>query len=387
MELAGTEVPIVWRGRRASAFVPTSLAERNLELSIATLERTVRARADVEHAAEGMPEDFAALARLLLRSEGVASSYIEGIVAPVIDVVLAEQNAAGSQSPGSWIAANLAAVSEALDTAHAGPLSADLLRRWHRTLMTGSPTPSRFVGRFRNEQGWIGGTSPLDAHLVTPPPSFVEALIDDLIVFVDRTDVDPVAQAAISHAQFELIHPFGDGNGRVGRILIAWILTRRLALVTPPPVSTLIAADVGGYAAGLTTFRFGDHDRWVRWFADAVSGAGRKQLSLVAEVGRLRRSWRDRLPARRDDGRRLRSDATAWRVLELLPRLLVLTARQVASALDVPDKTAHAALSELVDAGILVAVTGTGTGRAGRPAHVYASMELLGLAGATPLRR
>ncbi|MCU1401003.1 MAG: uncharacterized protein JWN62_4112 [Acidimicrobiales bacterium] len=61
------------------------------------------------------------------------------------------------------------------------------------------------------------------------------ALIDDLVAFVNRDDIDPIAQAAISHAQFELIHPFGDGNGRVGRILIAWILTRRLALVTPPP--------------------------------------------------------------------------------------------------------------------------------------------------------
>src|SRR5664280_3657136 len=78
------------------------------------------------------------------------------------------------------------------------PLGVDTLCEWHRTLMTGSPTPGRYIGVIRNEQGWIGGTSPLDAHLVTPPPSELSALLDDLITYVNRGDIDPVAQAAIS---------------------------------------------------------------------------------------------------------------------------------------------------------------------------------------------
>jgi Fic family protein len=84
---------------------------------------------------------------------------------------------------------------------------------------------------------------------VTPPPNELSALLDDLIAYVNRDDVDPVAQAAVSHAQFEIIHPFGDGNGRVGRVLVAWVLTRRLALLVPPPVSVAIAADVAGSAS------------------------------------------------------------------------------------------------------------------------------------------
>lgn len=385
-EFAGVEVSIVWRGRRARAFVPTRLSDRDLSLSTATVVRTTRARADVEHAAERMPDDLEGLARLLLRSEGVASSYIEGIVAPVMEVVLAEENTTAEHTAGTWVAANLAAVTQALETAHDGPLSTEMLCEWHRTLMTGSPTPLRYVGSFRDEQGWIGGTSPLDAHLVTPPPDQVDALVDDLVAFVNRDDVDPIAQAAISHAQFEVIHPFGDGNGRVGRVLIAWILARRLALVTPPPVSTRIANDIGGYSAGLTLFRYGDHEQWVRWFAGAVSAAGREQQALVAAVGDLRRAWRERLAADRDGRRRLRSNATAWRVLEMLPRYLVLTSRQVAADLGVPDKTAHAALHELADAGILTAVSDDRMGRRGRPSHIYAAHELLGLAGSTPLR-
>ena len=386
MEPAGIEVPIVWRGRRAKAFVPSRLADRELELAPTTVAAAARAHSAVEHGAEAMPDDFVALARLLLRAEGVASSFIEGVTAPVVDVVVAELDDHGAPSAAAWVAANLAAVSEAIDEAHAGPLTVDSLCRWHRTLMTGSPTPARHVGALRSEQGWIGGTSPLDAHLVTPPPEEVPALIEDLVAYVNRDDVDPVAQAAIAHAQFEVIHPFADGNGRVGRVLIAWTLVRRLALVTPPPVSARIAADGGGYTSGLVLFRTGDHDAWVRWFTEAVSGAGRAQQELVASVERLQGEWKERLSAPRDGARRVRSDAAAWRTLDLLPRRLVLTGPVVASELGVPLKSANAALHELVDAGILVE-HGTLRGSArGRPSRLYASAELLGLTGSNPLR-
>lgn len=386
MEPAGVEVPIVWRGRRASAFVPARLADRDLTLDARTVAEAARAQAAVEHGAETMPEDFSAVARLLLRAEGVASSFIEGVTAPVVDIVLAEADESGAPSAAAWVAANLAAVTEAVDEAHAGPLTVESLCAWHRTLMTGNPTPAQHVGVLRTEQGWIGGTSPLDAHLVTPPPEEVPTLVEDLIPYVNREDVDPVSQAAIAHAQFEIIHPFAKGNGRVGRVLVAWILVRRLSLVTPPPVSARIAADLGGYGSGLVLYRTGDHNAWVRWFAQAVSGAGRAQQELVASVDRLQREWRERLAGPRADSRRVRSDAAAWRVLGLLPRHLVLTGPIVASELAIPLKSANAALGELVGAGILVEHgTARPSGR-GRPRRLYASAELLGLTGSNPLR-
>jgi Fic family protein len=382
---AGADVAILWRGRRATAFVPARLAERDLTLDADTVAGVARARAAVEHGAETMPDDYAALARLLLRAEGVASSFIEGVTAPVLDIVLAEAGDQPQPSAAAWVAANLAAVSEAIGEAHAGSLTVESLSRWHRT-MTGSPTPARHVGAVRTEQGWIGGTSPLDAHLVTPPAEEVPALLDDLVAYVNRDDVEPVSQAAIAHGQFEIIHPFADGNGRVGRVLIAWILVRRLSFVTPPPVSTRIAADVGGYGSGLVLFRLGDHNAWVRWFAEAVSGAGRAQQELVAAVEELQRTWRERLAAPRQGTRRLRSNAAAWRVLDLLPRHLVLTAPLVASELVIPLKSANAALRDLVGAEVLVEHgTVQPTGR-GRPSRLYTSPELLGLTGSNPLR-
>jgi Fic family protein len=211
-------------------------------------------------------------------------------------------------------------------------------------------------------------------------------LLDDLVDYVNRVDVDPVSQAAIAHAQFEGIHPFADGNGRVGRVLIAWILVRRLSLVTPPPVSTCIAADVGGYGSGLVFFRLGEHDRWVRWFADAVSGAGRRQQELVTAVGNLQSDWQERLRGPREGARRLRSNAAAWRVVHLVPRHLVLTAPLVAQELGVPPKTATAALRDLVSVDILAEYGTVPGGGGGRRRQLYVSPELLGLVGSNPLR-
>lgn len=366
--------------------MPARLAERDLTLDAPAVARAARAQAAVEHGAETMPKDYAALARLLLRAEGVASSFIEGVTAPVVDVVLAEADEGRERSAAAWVAANLAAVTEAINDAHDGVLTANVLCRWHRTLMTGSPTPAHHVGALRTEQGWIGGTSPLDAHLVTPPPADVPALVEDLVAYVNRGDVDPVSQAAIAHAQFEIIHPFADGNGRIGRVLVAWILVRRLSLVTAPPVSTCIAADVGGYVSGLVLFRTGDHNAWVRWFADAVSGAGRAQQELVASVERLQSEWRVRLAAPREGAKRLRSNAAAWRVLDLLPRHLVLTGPTVAAELTIPLKSANAALRALADAGILVEHGAVQPKGRGRPSRLYTSAELLGLTGSNPLR-
>lgn len=380
----GTEVPIRWRGHRVRAFVPALLADRDLTLSPRAVVRTARATAQLHLSAEGMPDDLGPLARLLLRAEGLASSYIEGVTAPVVEVVLAEAHRTGEHTPARWVAANLAATTDAVDCAHDTPLSIGLLCRWHRTLMTGSPTPERYVGALRDEQGWIGGTSPLDAVLVPPPPDRLPGLLADLVAYANSDEIDPIAQAAIVHAQFEVLHPFGDGNGRIGRVLVAFLLTRRLQLLTPPPVSIRLAADRFGYLAGLTMFRLGQLDPWICWFADAVTGAGQDQRRLVRQVEELRQRWRAMLAAPRT-GRPLRRDALAWRVLDLLPRHLVLTAALVAEQTATTVRGAHGALQDLTAAGVLVEHLPAGPRPAGRPVRLYVSRDLLALTGSSPV--
>ena len=193
MKGAGHEVEILWRGRRVHAFVPDALRSRDLELDAPTATRVGAAAAAIVHAAEALGPDIEVLARLLLRSEGVASSYVEGVTAPIVDVVLAEEHFVDKSDSAAWVASNLAAIDEALASAtKESPLSVSTVCSWHRILMTGSPTPARHVGVMREEQGWIGGTSPLDAHLVTPPPAALPQLMDDLIDYANRTDVDPI---------------------------------------------------------------------------------------------------------------------------------------------------------------------------------------------------
>ncbi len=231
----------------------------------------------------------------------------------------------------------------------------------------------------RTDQGWIGGSSPLDAALVTPPPDLVPGLLDDLVAFANRDDLDPIAHAAIAHAQFELIHPFADGNGRVGRVLIWWLLACRMNLVSPPPISVAMANDVGGYLSGLTMFRLGQHQPWITWFAHAISGASRVQTALVARVDTLRHEWQSRL-ASPESGRAPRRDSAAWRVLALMPRHPVLTTDLVAREFGITRRAAHDTMRTLVAAGVLTEHVSATTGARGRPRRVYVSHDLLDLA-------
>ncbi len=378
-ELAGHEVPIVWEGRRAKAFVPDPLAVRDLGLDPPAVAAAAAAAADVITAAGSLEPRYEPMARLLLRAEGVASSTIEGIRAPLADIVVAAM-LPESTSPAAWVAANLAVLTEALAHADDRDLTLEDLCGWHRTLMTGSPLPQRYVGVLRDEQGWIGGTDPTNAALVTPPPDALDDLVDDVVAYVNRTDLDPVAQAAIAHAQFEVVHPFADGNGRLGRVLVSWILARRLSLLVPPPVSVAIAADVGGYLAGLALYRYSDHNAWVRWFAGAVRSGGTAQRRLATEVAALVERW-----ARQMRAAGIRQDSSIWKVIELVPLHLVLTATDVGRQLGISSKAAGQALHRLEVLGIL-ASHGTLPSHGGRPRAVFVSPDLLALAGSSPLR-
>ena len=126
-----------------------------------------------------------------VRAEGVASSFIEGVRAPLPDVAAAELDPTIGE-PATWVADNLNTVMAAVTEAPSARLSFKTLHRWHRSLMSeASHLPANQIGAFRTAQGWIGGTSPLDAALVTPPPEEVSRLTRDLVAFANRTDVDP----------------------------------------------------------------------------------------------------------------------------------------------------------------------------------------------------
>lgn len=368
--MPGQQLDISWNGRPATAWLPDPLAACDVALGTAVVRRTEQAIAGVLRAADRLPAGWEPLARLLLRAEGVASSRIEGLRAPLADVVAAE---AGGDVSGTaaWVADNLAVVSEALTQAPERPLAIQAMHLWHERLMRHGTLEPSMVGSFRPSQGWVGGRTPRDAAFVPPPPEHVGPLMDDLVAFANREDIDAITQAAVVHAQFETIHPYGDGNGRVGRVLILWVLGRRLHVVVPPPVSVLIADDVGGYLSGLHLYREGQLDAWVGWFADTVRRSGEAVSEWTDDVARLLQDWQGRLAG-------LRRDATALRVVDLLPEHPVISPVIAAERLSVSERAARGALHVLADSGVVEPFGAIGS-RPGRPTRWWLARDLIDL--------
>jgi Fic family protein len=365
----GRELEVRWNGARVRAWVPDLLANQVFEVGINAARRTEQAAAAVAGAGARTTR-FEPLAMLLLRTEGVASSSIEGLRTPLEEVAAAEIGERANETATS-ISQNLAAVIDALDTSTRDLETGDL-HDWHRRLMGTSGTlPPEMVGAFRQSQSWIGGTSPRDAAFVPPPAERVGVLMDDLVSFVNAEHLDPVTQAAVAHAQFETIHPYGDGNGRIGRMLIGWVLARRLRITLPPPVSVFIARDPGGYLAGMTMFRLGQLDLWVDWVAAALTHSSKASTALMAQSEALLHEWRYRLSD-------VRADSTVHRVLDLLVEHPVVSADLIARRLDVSERSGRTALGVLANLSIVEEYARVRQGT-GRPRRYWKAGELISL--------
>jgi len=369
----GTTVTTTWKGRRVDAFVPMPMP-RTFDLPERVVRATERAAAALQRIDDRITHRFEPLARLLLRAEGVASSYIEGVRAPAELVAVAEVDSGAVDATSAWVADNLAVVDASLVHARSGAaLAADDLHRWHVRLMAHGALPDELVGQYREVQNWIGGATPREAAYVPPPAEHVGRLMRDLVRAANTSTLDPVTLAAVVHAQFEAIHPYGDGNGRLGRVLIGWVLARRTGVAVPPPVSVVMARDTGGYLSGLTRWRMGDVAGWVGWVADAINRSADQVGELVATAENLRRRWDGLLTG-------VRADAAAWRVLDLIPQHLVITAPMVAELLGVSAPTARAAVEALAARGILEPLELRSV-RPGRPAQWWMAGELVSAVG------
>jgi Fic family protein len=341
--------------------------------------RAAAASAALRQCAGDLSIGWEPLARLLLRSEGVASSQIEEVRAPLPDIAAAELDPALASPSAGWVVANLDTVLLAL-TSTRSPLTAEALHTWHRTLMrSGGDLDERDIGGFRDRVGWVGGATPRVAAHVGSPPERIAAAMDDLLRFVNRDDVEPTVQAALVHAQFELIHPYADGNGRLGRVLISWILARGLELRVPPPVSVLLARDRSSYVSGLTGFREIGPRHWVRYFAEVVDEAARATEGLLADVRTVLAGWEESLTD-------LRPMATARNAIRLLADHPVVSAELLANALAVSQRSARTALAELHERGIVEPYQAQRQ-RRGRPTQLWVATRLVDLvAGWGPMR-
>ena len=371
-EARGREVEIVWHGHPVRAWVPTPLAAQHFDLSGRTVRLSEHALAAVRQAGHRSAR-FGAVATLLLRSEGVASSHIEGVRAPLAEVAAAEVGGTLSE-PATYVADNLGAVVGALGSPRR-PLSEEHLHVWHRRLMeSAGQLPDRMVGAYRTELSWIGGSSPRDAGFVPPPPEYVSTLMADLVAFANDDSLDAITQASVLHAQFVSIHPYGDGNGRIGRVLMGWVLSHRLGITVPPPVSTVMAHDPGGYLAGLTLFRMGRLDNWIEWMATALERSSQVATDLMEGTEELRKEWRFRLAG-------VRSDSSTRQLLEEFIEQPVLSASVAADRMGLSVRAVQGALNTLAERGIVERYRPADKGR-GRPTQYWVARELVELVAA-----
>lgn len=342
-------------GRRARAsfryhaFVPDEIAALSptVPFEVADLSADAEAaiRALNERASVGGLE---AIGPLLLRSEAVASSRIEGYDVSSLNLARALVDPRAARGSARTVAANVSAMEAAVAIGdREAPVTVDDLLAIHAVLMAGDERAR--PGRVREEQNWIGGRlgNPSDAAFVPPPEHLVLQLLEDLVAFISREDLPAVPQAAIAHAQFETVHPFVDGNGRVGRALLHVVLRRRgVAARFVPPVSIILAARPAAYVEGLVAFREGRVGEWIASFAGAASRAARMSIELADHVASLQGEWRERAG-------RPRAGSAASRLIALLPALPVLSAPTACAAIGVSQQQTLAALKALAEAGVI----------------------------------
>lgn len=294
--------------------------------------------------------------------EAQTSSRIEGTNTG-IDEALMSEDQISPEKRDDWreVRNYIDAINAAIADLERLPLSNRLLKQAHHTLMRGVRGEHKLPGEFRGSQNWIGGSSLADAAFIPPHHDGVRELMSDLERFWHNQDIEVphLIRIAISHYQFETIHPFLDGNGRIGRLLIPLYLISHGLLAKPSLyLSAFFERNRGSYYDALTRVRIsGDLIHWVRFFLQGVAETATKGRDVFGKILVLRTDVEQRILGL---GKRAPNARAA---LNLLYRRPVIAASDLESALDVSSPTAQALVKDLIRLGILVEITGQMRGR------------------------
>lgn len=288
-----------------------------------------------------------------LRREAVSSTRIEGTQASLEDVFDAEVGDVAPDPDVEEVLNYVSAMEAGLRRLDSLPVSTRLIRELHRVILAGVRGRERQPGQLRTTQNWIGapGATIQTATFVPPPPDEIGALLDDLERFIhDEPASPPLVQAALLHYQFETIHPFLDGNGRLGRLLVVFFLVIRDRL--PEPLlylSPYLEARRPQYYDALQGVRErGDFDAWLALFLDGVCTQASDAVSRAERLTDLRERYRMETQAS--------TRGAANQVVDIAFEQPVLTARMVETRLSITRPAALKALRRLADLGVIAEV-------------------------------
>ncbi len=365
MRVTGSYVTSTTLGESVRAFVPHALPPATPVLdasSYAELNRTAELSLARLQGVAGLVPSIDWLLYSAIRKEALLTSQIEGTQATLIDLFDKEAGLAVSNTDDVEEVTNyLRAFRWTQDTLRDPqglPMSVRLMRQAHRLLMDGARGAGRQPGELRNSQNWIGGTRPGNAVFVPAPPEHVPALLADLERFIHQTDthdtLPPLVRIGLVHVQFETIHPFLDGNGRIGRLLIA-ALMEQWGLLSQPLVyvSAYLKQHQSEYYQRLSAVRTdGDWEGWVAFFLEGVArAADTAERGIVALASLINTDRRRLLQAPK-------ITPASLRLFELLPLMPIFSIDQVCERLNTTFPTATAAVKTLEALGIVVEQTG-----------------------------
>ena len=359
----GTYVISTTRGEPVRAFVPHALPPTGPALAPAVyVELNRQAELALARLAgvSGLVPSVDWLLYSAIRKEALLTSQIEGTQATLTDLFDQEagfkvSNTDDVQEVTNYLRA-FRWVQEQLRDPQGLPISVRLLCDAHRLLLDGARGAGKQPGELRRSQNWIGGTRPGNAAFVPPPPEQVPALLADMERFIhdDGTELPPMVRVALIHAQFQTIHPFLDGNGRIGRLLIAALFEQWGLLAEPLMyLSGYLKQHQAEYYRRLSAIRNeGDWEAWVTFFLEGVAVAAGDAERNIIEVASLVAADRKRLLQSPKAG------PASYRLFEMLPMMPRFTIERVRQQLDTSFPTATAAVKVLEDLGIVAEMTG-----------------------------
>lgn len=318
------------------------------------------------------------LIRPFVRREAVLSSRIEGTQATLGELLAAEAGAVVERSPADLreVANYVVALEYGVARLSSFPLSLRLVKELHQKLMQDVRGEAATPGEFRRSQNWIGpaGCTLANATYVPPPADRLMDCLGAWELFLHDHSLPPLVHAALAHAQFEAVHPFLDGNGRVGRLLITLLLIERRVL--PSPIFYLSAYFEGTrqeyYARLSAVTERGEWEEWLHYFLTGVSGQAEDALHRIQRIDEVLASWRDRLSTG--------SSQLATRSLDLFVENPFWTVKRLAARLGVAFTTAQRGIDRLESAGIVTRVTEA------RRNRVYCAQRILDILEQSPLR-